>query len=247
MILSKYTPIVLTLISKRTKESGKESVVHIGPSKSVSRKRSGACPDMYEAAKELAVKMEKYDRDREYISKSPVKITTEKANRVGKENVDEISATQEPIKVCRVKDQHPLNTERLNQMETSIVELLKAVQTLVEKKHALSLRRSSSSNLTLNRGNMNRNRTITSCTCFACNREGYMARDCPNRSEQSSNMDQSNMNSNTHANNPNVRGADIRLFEITEKTKPKEDEYLMICVSEDEALFNVRNLGKRRQ
>ncbi|CAG8487252.1 8716_t:CDS:2 [Gigaspora rosea] len=84
---------------------------------------ASARPDTYEAAKELAVKMEKYDCNREYISKSPVKITTGKANRVGKEKGDESSATQEPIKVCRVKDQHPLNTERLNWMETNLVEI----------------------------------------------------------------------------------------------------------------------------
>ncbi|CAG8834483.1 29123_t:CDS:2, partial [Gigaspora margarita] len=174
------------------------------------------------AAKELAVKMEKYDRDREYISKSPVKITTKKANRVGKEMVDESSTAQEAIKICRVGDQHSLNTERLDRMETSIVELLKAVQTLVERKQTLSPRRSSFTNLTLNRGSMSQNRNAISY------------------------MDQPNTNPNTQVKNLNIRGADVRLFEVIKKVKPKEDEYLMIYVSEDEVLFNVRTLGKRR-
>ncbi|CAG8688765.1 9116_t:CDS:2 [Cetraspora pellucida] len=38
--------------------------------------------DMYEAAKELAVKMEKYDRDRKYINKNPVQITNNKKSKL---------------------------------------------------------------------------------------------------------------------------------------------------------------------
>ncbi|CAG8716338.1 22589_t:CDS:2, partial [Gigaspora rosea] len=104
--------------------------------------------------------------------------------------------------IYRVEDQHPINTERLNQMKTSIVELLKAVQTLVERKHAPSPRR----------------------TEFKYG---------PTKHELKHS-----------SNNPNIRDTDVRLFEVTEKAKPKEDEYLMIYVSEDEALFNVRNLVK---
>ncbi|CAG8724440.1 10531_t:CDS:2 [Gigaspora margarita] len=138
-----------------------------------------------------------------YIDESPVKIITEKANRVGKEKVDESPTAQEAIKICCVRDQHSLNTERLDRMETSIVELLKAVQTL-----------------------------------------GHMAHNCLNRSEQSLDMDQPNTNPNTQINNPNIRDANVRLFKVIKKAKLKEDEYLMIYVNKDEALFNKGILVK---
>ncbi|CAG8825350.1 14084_t:CDS:2, partial [Gigaspora margarita] len=42
----------------------------------------GACPDTYEAAKDLVVKMKKYNCDREYISKSLVQIATEEEDEI---------------------------------------------------------------------------------------------------------------------------------------------------------------------
>ncbi|CAG8752272.1 2912_t:CDS:2, partial [Racocetra fulgida] len=64
-----------------------------------------------------AVKMKKYDRNREYISKSLVQIATEKVSRASKDKTYEIPTAHE-TKICRVSDQHFLNTERLDRMET---------------------------------------------------------------------------------------------------------------------------------
>ncbi|CAG8690562.1 3540_t:CDS:2, partial [Gigaspora rosea] len=101
-----------------------------------------AWPDTYEAAKDLAVMMEKYDRDREYVSKCPVRIATREVNKLGKNKLDELPSAHEAKRICQVGKQHSLNTERLDRIETSIVELLKAVQTLMEGRGSLLPHRS---------------------------------------------------------------------------------------------------------
>ncbi|CAG8606281.1 9119_t:CDS:2 [Gigaspora rosea] len=164
----------------------------------------------------------KYDRDREYISKSSVRIATGEVNKSGKNKLDKLPSAHEAKRICRVGEQHFLNTERLDRMETSIVELVKAVQTLMERRGSLSPHRSPASNMTQNRGYVGQNRGTT-----------------PQRSVKYKPSDQ--------AGGPDIRGADVRFFEVTEKAAPKGDEYLMIHVEADKALFDVRNLGKRRR
>ncbi|CAG8817322.1 5082_t:CDS:2, partial [Gigaspora rosea] len=46
-------------------------------------------------------KMEKYDRDREYISKSPVRIATGGVNKSEKNKSDELSNAHEAKRICR--------------------------------------------------------------------------------------------------------------------------------------------------
>ncbi|CAG8805864.1 26612_t:CDS:1, partial [Dentiscutata erythropus] len=66
---------------------------------------------------------------------------------------------------------------------------------------------------------------------------------CPNQARQNQAVE---ANRNEQPNVPDVASATVRLFKVTEKETSKEDEYLIIYVDEDDTLFDIRNLRKRR-
>ncbi|CAG8526372.1 738_t:CDS:2, partial [Dentiscutata heterogama] len=88
----------------------------------------------------------------------------------------------------------------------------------VENQYSLNIKRFLLANLTLNRGNISQNKSR----------------------QLTSNLD-------SQTNGLDIRSADLRLFEVTEKTMPKKDEYLIIHVNENKILFDIRNLNKRWQ
>ncbi|CAG8525338.1 15181_t:CDS:2, partial [Dentiscutata erythropus] len=81
--------------------------------------------------------------------------------------------------------------------------------------------------------------------CYECNQEGYIARNCLIRAQKQNN-NHDNEERNNQILNPEIRGLNVRLFEIKETTSSKSNEYLMIKVEGSDMLFDIRNLRKRR-
>ncbi|CAG8706368.1 19287_t:CDS:1, partial [Cetraspora pellucida] len=69
------------------------------------------CSYMYEAAKELTVKIEKNDYDKKHINKNLVQIIDNKKSNLTKKEADKFSAIQ---KICYIGNQYPPNLEKLN-------------------------------------------------------------------------------------------------------------------------------------
>ncbi|CAG8535000.1 3082_t:CDS:2, partial [Gigaspora rosea] len=143
-------------------------------------------------------------------------VAANRGNKWGNEEINAVPLLLGATKIRKMDEGHLLNMDRIDRIETSIAELAKAIQTLIDRKYNPSQRRAPYSNITQNRGSRNLSNSVT-----------------PRQNDQ--------------VDSPDVSGADMRLFEVTEKTIPKEDEYLMIHVDEDDALFDIRNLRKGQQ
>ncbi|CAG8789136.1 16928_t:CDS:2 [Gigaspora margarita] len=172
------------------------------------------CPEMYEEAKKLAVKIEKAQL-----------MQSLKENKLIGNKAKGISAIYGATTVCHVGEGHISNMDRIDRMETSITELTRVIQTLVEERRNPVQQRGPAMNTLQNRSGENRSRSST-----------------PHKT-----VDRSNSRQNDRVNDLSIRGADVRLFEVIEKIVPHEEEYLMVHVDEDEKLFDIRNLGKRRR
>ncbi|CAG8499671.1 13391_t:CDS:2, partial [Dentiscutata heterogama] len=134
-----------------------------------------------------------------------------------------------------------------HKMESNIKELTKAVMDLTEHNRTFNSRRNQRSlPLSSNHNVNNQNQAPRPHRCYECNQEGHIARYCPNRLQQQNN-NQSNKERNNQTLNQEVRGLNVRLFEVKETSSSEINEYLMIKVEGSDMLFDIRNLGKRRR
>ncbi|CAG8812548.1 20117_t:CDS:2, partial [Gigaspora rosea] len=135
-------------------------------------------PETYEEAKQLAVKMEKYNHNREYISKSTINTVTERINKLIGNEAKGIPAFSGATAICCIGEGHISNMDRIDRIETSITELTRVIQTLVEERRNPVQRRSPPINTSQNRSGENQSRSITPHKCFIYDQEGHIARDC---------------------------------------------------------------------
>ncbi|CAG8846246.1 30669_t:CDS:2, partial [Gigaspora margarita] len=89
-------------------------------------------------------------------------------------------------------------------MESNLKELTKAIMDLMEQNKALNI------------------------WCYKYNQEGHIAKNCPNRTLQPQQNNQDNAKRNNQTVNLEIRGLNIRLFEIKESISNKSKQYLMI-------------------
>ncbi|CAG8763033.1 5584_t:CDS:2, partial [Cetraspora pellucida] len=191
------------------------------------------CPFNYIKARECVLQIETFQKDKEHRDKRGLLLVEEKS-QPSKSTIDSITTVLEALTINWV-NQEASDVTKIDKIEADIKELVKVVKKLTS---STAPGHSVPRNQYPTRGSRT---NIDNQQCFKCQQEGHISCNCPNQDLQGPPVEQRNELRNLRNEDVEIRGANIRYFEITSTTDNPGVEYLKVKMVRKEPIFNIRN------
>ncbi|CAG8545291.1 907_t:CDS:2, partial [Dentiscutata heterogama] len=172
-----------------------------------------------------------------------VSIVEEKSHS-SETDIDGITASLKALTINRVK-QEPNNDSKIDKIESDIKELMKVVKELTSNNSSSVFTRSRNLNSVQNPRPQRSN--VDNRQCFNYQQEGHISHNCPNRILQNPPVERGNEQTDARNEAIEVRGANIRYFEVTLGSDNPGIECLKVEMIKREPIFNVRNWDLRKR